>query len=482
MRLAAKLTSALVLAICLVSFGFALLQIRRETALFELELAKDQRLMGHTLRVALEDTWQDRGGEAALALIAHVNAGRADGVRFRWVWLDSPSGAADGLPANEPPITSTESVIRTDADGVKRRFTYVPTPTPDGRSGAIEISEPLASQESYLHATKLLVLVATGATALVSALLTLWLGFALVGRPVRRLVTMARRIGAGDLTGHLDASQRDEIGDLGRELNLMCDQLADSRQRLTDETEARIAAIEQLRHADRLKTIGQLASGVAHELGTPLNVVAARAKMIQTRSTPGGDIASQATIIGEQAARMTTIIRGLLDFSRRREPTLVPVDVPAVVERTIALLTPLAAKRGVRVLFVPQPTIAMADAAQLQQVLANLVLNGVHAMPNGGAVTITIDGPIDADGGRWHRIAIRDEGSGIAPENLPRIFEPFFTTKGAGEGTGLGLSVTQGIVRDHGGWIAVDSAPGRGTTMSIHLPVLPRTLSMEACA
>jgi signal transduction histidine kinase len=150
------------------------------------------------------------------------------------------------------------------------------------------------------------------------------------------------------------------------------------------------------------------------------------------------------------------------------------------MSETGALLGSLAQKRGVALeIEVPgAPAWARVDPAQMKQALANLVVNGIQAMLHGGRLTLRVERrraepPPGHEGaaGEFHRLDVCDQGIGIAAEDLSRVFEPFFTTKDVGEGTGLGLSVSYGIVREHGGWIAVDSAPGRGSRFSIFLPV-----------
>jgi signal transduction histidine kinase len=235
-------------------------------------------------------------------------------------------------------------------------------------------------------------------------------------------------------------------------------------------------ALDQLRHGDRLRTVGQLAAGMAHQLGTPLNVVAARAKQIRTAEP--AQAAECARIIEGQVERMTRIVRGLLDFARQSTLTVARIELGALVHEVVALVEPLARKAGVA-LDAPagSPIHVDADAVQLQQAIANIAVDGIQAMPGGGTLRFELGcrdarPPADVGGpiGRYACLAIRDTGVGIAPHNVDRVFEPFFTTKPVGEGTGLGLSVAYGIVRDHRGWIAVETAVGRGTTFSLYLP------------
>jgi signal transduction histidine kinase len=321
------------------------------------------------------------------------------------------------------------------------------------------------------------------ATLVVSAvcgLIAIALGIRFVGRPVRAIAEQAHRIGAGDFTRRLDISQDDEIGELSREMNRLCDRLVAARDEVASATEARIAALEHLRHADRLATVGQLASGVAHELGTPLSIVAARAGLLKGGGAPAAEVAESGAVIAEQAARMTAIIRQLLDLSRRRGPQPGVVDVRAVVGRTATLLSSLARGGDVAVDVVTpsSPLLAEIDENQMQQALAHVVVNAIQATPKGRHVTIGMRAvrarpPAErgAGEGDYVCITVADEGGGIDPEHLPRVFEPFFTTKSPGEGTGLGLSVADGIVADHKGWMAVASVPGQGSRFDVYLPL-----------
>ena len=191
-----------------------------------------------------------------------------------------------------------------------------------------------------------------------------------------------------------------------------------------------------------------------------------------------GQSAEYARIIQEQATRMTAVIRQLLDFSRRQGPKPGLCNLRTLASRTIDLLAPLAEKQGVTIeLKSPEGLLPVrVDPSQIQQALANIVMNGIQAMPGGGRLLVSIEPaeahrPSDASGrtGQYLRVTVEDQGRGIGAEALPHIFEPFFTTKDVGEGTGLGLSVAHGIVTDHGGWIDVESEPGRGTRVAIFL-------------
>lgn len=483
MRLVPKLS--LVFLLCsTVILGFnGWLRVRREVGLLEADRIHDHDLIGRALGASVAAVWRTDGEAGAMRLIAAARAGDGQ-VRIRWVWLDGRRDARDlhvdlaSIAAT--PVGSTVTRLAPDSAGEVERYTYAPLVVPDG-SGALELSEPLETE----RASAARIVTDTVRTmvflAITTTLLSYVLGSYFVGRPVRALVDKARRIGRGDFGEPVRIASHDELAELGREMNATSDALVAAHESVARETAARIGALEQLRHADRLTTIGKLASGVAHELGTPLNVVAARADMIRSGDAGAEEARAYAAVIGEAARKMTRIIRQLLEFARRRGPTRESGDVVVIAERTLELLRPLAERQHVSLSLCAQggPYEAPVDAAQIEQALTNLVVNAVQATPSdpGGVVEVSVNleravPPPDRAGaeGEWVAVRVRDRGEGIAPEHLEHVFEPFFTTKDVGTGTGLGLSVTYGIVNDHGGWMTVESQVGIGTTFALFLP------------
>lgn len=225
---------------------------------------------------------------------------------------------------------------------------------------------------------------------------------------------------------------------------------------------------DQLRHADRLATIGMLAAGVAHELNEPVGNILGFAQL--ARTCPGLPESADQDIGKIEAASLHTreIIRKLLAFARQMPPQKTWVDLNRVVEEGVYFLEARCAKGGVelvRSLAADLPEIT-ADPAQLNQVLVNLVVNALQAMPEGGKLTVATRAHDD-----HVLLAVEDTGIGMSEEVLERIFVPFFTTKEVGQGTGLGLPVAHGLVTSHGGSLKVESEVGRGTRFEIRLPV-----------
>jgi signal transduction histidine kinase len=492
MKLARKLSAALILGLLLIMSVYAWVQVRNEVLVLDADLGKNEKF-GRGAAKLVEELWGTLGAQRTLELVRDADEAGPGELRLRLVWLDDPEIA--GLELSEDQRRALYDpahnvvVVRPAREGRFERYTYVTLSLPGERPAALELAEQLRTERQYVNMNHLSIAIATLLVVAVASAIAMGLGYWLVGRPIRQLRDHARRVAAGDLDARLTLSQRDEMGELATELNGMSRQLAEGRDRLAAETDARIATLEQLRHTDRLTTVGRLAAGIAHELGTPLNVVAGRAAKIVSLGGPGAEYGA---IIAEQAARMTAIIRQLLDFSRRQGPRLALVNLRGLTARTLDMLGTLAQKQRVDVELHGEEDVALVrvDQNQIQQALANVVLNGIQAMPAGGRLRLKIDrthgrpphAP-DGEAGDFLRLTVEDEGEGIAPDVLPHIFEPFFTTKGVGEGTGLGLSVVHGILREHGGWITVESDVGRGSRFSLYLPPAEgRATSVEAAS
>ncbi len=484
MKLARKLTLWLVLGIASVMSVHSALAIRREQSFLEADSQRHNQLLGRTLAALISEVIRADGEPRALRLIAQANE-HDPFVSFRWVLLDPTREELAHKPevrrSRLDAVAEGHEVVELQRLGdAAHLVTYVPFTTATGRAAAIEVAQSLAEKQRYVRSMIATSIATTIVLALVAIGIAIATGAWVVGRPMRALAAKARRIGEGDLGSPLELAQDDEVGELAREMNRMCTRLADAQAALAQATSARIAALEQLRHAERLAVVGKLASGIAHELGTPLQVVSGWAKMIRAREIEGDEVGAAAGAIAEQSERMAQSIRGLLDFARRRDTSRQLLDVRDLVRDTLSLLQPLAEKRSIVVTLDErgEPGRVRADAGQLQQALTNLVVNGFDALPNGGALAVTIDRAREAppaeighQATEFVRIAVRDEGEGIDLDDLPHVFDPFFTTKAVGHGTGLGLPVARDIVREHLGWIDVRSERGRGSTFTIHLPL-----------
>lgn len=234
---------------------------------------------------------------------------------------------------------------------------------------------------------------------------------------------------------------------------------ADERRRLE----------EQLLHSDRLATIGQLAAGVAHEINQPLANILGFAQLIQKEKGLANQVWRDLQQIVDAALHGRDVVKNLLLFARQTPAACERLDLNRIIRESAAMVGKRCVEKDVRLSFDFRESCAplSADPAQMKQLVINLVVNAIQAMPAGGVIQIqtkSVDG--------WVELIVADEGVGMAEETMNRIFEPFFTTKDVNEGTGLGLSVVHGIVTAHGGEIRVSSTPGRGTRFAVRLPVL----------
>ncbi len=464
MKLTRKLTLLIAAAVVVVLSVVGFLRVRLETSLYEQDLRRDHHVLGRAMAAAVAEAWRISGRRLALDVIEHANSAGGP-VHVRWV---DPAAARDSPNA---PVVADLGVLQSGAvthrvlRGEGSLVTYEPLPRGEG---ALELTESLADEARYIRRTVVNTVIAASAIAGALILTTFVFGTWMVGRPIQALRAKARQVGAGELETPVMLEQEDELGQLARDMNSMSSALAAAQERARVETAARLEALEQLRHAERLATVGKLASGVAHELGTPLNVVSANARLIEKGELESTEaVASSARTIHRQTQRIAHIIRQLLGFARPHGPIRVECDLAELTRETVSMLASLSAEQNVQVrVSSPESVRAPVDATQIQQVLTNLIINAVQAMPGGGKVHVTI-----AEEDEDHvTVSVRDAGKGIPQHVLSHLFEPFFTTKDVGAGTGLGLSVSYGIVRDHGGWISVETSPETGTSFTVHLP------------
>lgn len=480
MRLAGKLVLTFIAVIVAVLAVDTLLLLRNRSRLLEAGIQVDVKQLGRVVRDAVLVASERDESDVAL-LVARLNQSSPH-IGLKWAQVNAAGQELQGLaltPDQVMRLAAGEDVVDTVAisGGGRGVVAYVPVHN-DGRFiGVIEVSHSLAAVDRYAALMTRRGLVLSCIMIVTGAGVAIIVGLFMVARPLQRLIAHTRRIGEGDLSRRIELSRGDELGELSRAINEMCERLERARSQLEQETGARISALEQLRHADRLNTVGHLAAGVAHEMGTPLNVISGRAAMLATDSLTPQEIAENAAIIRRQSDRITRIIRSLLDFSRRSLPDKRRSDLRSMLIDTVEMLAPMARKAGVQIeLALTEPHWANVDPGQMQQVFTNLIVNAIQAMPSGGLIQLRVAAchalpPNEVvPATYWWQIEIEDTGVGIDPEHLSRIFDPFFTTKEIGQGTGLGLSIAYGIVREHGGWIAVRSTPGKATVFTVYLP------------
>jgi len=309
-----------------------------------------------------------------------------------------------------------------------------------------------------------LLVAGAGAVAICGALLVV-LTYT-VQRPMVELQQKIAQVGSGDLKAAVSFSNRnDEIGDLGRNFNHMVEQLRESRK------EIERLHRTQMSRAEHLATLGELATGLAHEIRNPLAGIAGVIEIIGRDLPASSPARAVVKDVRQEIARINHIVTDLLQTARPHPPRVRKSDLNTTVEHAVMLGRQQALSKSVEITLQKDPSLPEVehDSDQLHQVLLNLLLNALQAIDHDGKVSVVVKalGPLAA-------VEVTDNGRGIPAQELPHIFRPFYTTKG--EGTGLGLSLARRIVEDHHGRIDVSSALGVGTTFTVVLPLQRTTV------
>jgi signal transduction histidine kinase len=348
----------------------------------------------------------------------------------------------------------------------------VPVRGRSGRiEGAMEVVRVAAGMDRRVRAAVIDILVRFGVLLFVTIGVTALALQRQVLRPLARLADGIQRLGRGETGIALAVERRDELGRLAQEFNEMAARLQEAHRRLLAESERALALEQQARQANALAVAGKLAVAVAHEVGTPLNIISARAEFL-LRDLPAGDPRQEdLEAIVAQIERISRIITSLLDAVRPQAPKLEPISAEYVIGDLLPLLGLAARQRGITLTHAVDDDLPLlrGDTGQLQQVVLNLVVNALEATPPDGRVNVAARARLH-DGQRGVALIVSDTGSGIAPELQTKVFATFFTTKPRGQGTGLGLAISRDIARAHGGNISVDSVPGAGATFTVWVP------------
>ena len=304
-----------------------------------------------------------------------------------------------------------------------------------------------------------LVVAGAGAIAICAALLLVLTYF--IQRPMIELQEKIARVGDGDLNVSVAFARRnDEIGDLGRHFNRMVTHLRESREEIEHLHRT------QMSRAEHLATLGELATGLAHEIRNPLAGIAGVVEIIGRDLPASSPARAVVKDIRLEISQINHILTDLLQTARPHPPEMRKSDLNTTVEHAVMLARQQALSRPIELVLKKNPELPEVehDSDQIHQVLLNLLLNSIQAIEGQGKITVDLEA-----GGDFAAITVSDTGRGIPPETLPNIFRPFYTTKG--NGTGLGLSLARRIVEEHHGRIDVTSSVGRGTRFTVRLPL-----------
>lgn len=491
MRIGYRLTLLLAGPLMVLMALFGYLDDRRTRERNREELAREGRSVARTLQLAIEDYFRDRQLEDVRDLGDQVtNYERILGLR---VFNADGTIIYESASLASYPFLSRPQLLAVLSEGrsfeLQRKLGDEPATSfllplsgaAGRRLGALQLLQLGAFIEEEARASRNFMILLTVATIVALTGIVYLVTLFGVSRPTEELVRRFRQAGAGDLQTRAPVRGHDELGRLAQEFNAMCARLDEAQRSLQLEQEKRHSAETALRTAERLASVGELAAGLAHEIGTPLNVISGRAEGMLSKAPPDSDLRRGLGIIVAQIERISRIVHGMLDFARTREMRPRPVDAARLIATVLEFMEHRLERYRIRVgASLPDglPRVS-ADPDQLSQVFLNLVVNAVEAMPEGGTLEVRAtvvsrthhDHP-DAVDRPYLALVFADSGVGIAPEHLPRVFDPFFTTKDVGAGVGLGLSVSYGIVQEHGGWIEIESAPGKGTGVTVYLPVV----------
>lgn len=339
--------------------------------------------------------------------------------------------------------------------------------------GVLTVASSLKDMDEIVSKVKvhsfILALITIGFLSTVLSLLF----FRFVERPIKKLMAVMKKVEEGDLTARVSVEGKDEIGRLAHRLNVMIEKLDAAKK------EAEQYHREMVRRADRMASIGELASGMSHEIRNPLAGIQG-AIQILADGFPKDDERRQVTDeIQKQIYKLERLVKDLLNYAKPVPPNYVPTDVNGMIERVLSFFMIRRGKSDdfkiQKNFFSPIPEV-MIDPSSMEQAFLNIVLNAQKAMPKGGTFTVSTQ-VIPRNTNRHEKVQIQfqDTGMGIPKENLPKIFNPFFSTRS--DGTGLGLSITKNILEQHGGTIAVESEVNVGTKFTITLPVQTKTQS-----
>jgi signal transduction histidine kinase len=504
-KLGSKITLGITLLVtsALAVYGWVNVTGRRDDLIAEME--REVRAQGTALQEAIEQATHagrsqdeirrlvDRMARAERTLA--VTVFNRQGTQILPVPAEGSAGAARKSLRNVEDWNRVRWVLETgratEARNTDERLTYsfyFPIlDTAGDVAGAVRVTREAGYLEGYVKATRDRLMTAMAALVLGLAAAVFLAVRQALGRPISWLVEGIDNVARGDLEYTFTTDRQDEIGAIAARFNAMTAQLKRAREEIVQANHDRLDAERRLRQSEKLAAIGQLAAQLAHEVGTPLNVIGGRARNLVKKADDPGQVEKNASIIAEQTARITRIIRQLLDVARRRAPEHEPLQLARIAESTLAFLSEELGRQQVMARVEVRPEVASAarplvvkgDTDGLTQVVLNLCVNALQSMPHGGNLNLSIGQVVRRKRGLDHTpevphlvLEVADTGLGIPDEHKAKVFEPFFTHRPDGEnsGTGLGLPVALGIVKDHDGWIEFESEVGRGSRFQVFLP------------
>ncbi len=343
-------------------------------------------------------------------------------------------------------------------EGEEKVAAFAPIPN---MNWSLAVSIPVGESQQEVRAIQMQVIQVVGITLILTALGVIVLSYYLL-RPIRNLVTATNRISEGDLQQEIPIQSHDELGDLTHSFNRMVKNLFRMQNELV--------------RSEKFIALGKLSAGVAHEVRNPLNAMKGAIVYLQRCRAKDSLIQEYTQLVMEEIDRLNIFVTEFLDFAKQSTPKRVPTNLNKLIVSTQNLFMEQAREMAIHIYNNLEPGLPeiLIDPHQIEQVIVNILINAMDAMPSGGEVVFSTLFKKDEslfEKVQFIKIEVQDTGTGIPKDQLPIIFDPFFSTKEAG--TGIGLPLSQKIIENHGGRIMANSQEGRGTRISLELPVKP---------
>jgi len=496
-RISIKLSLVLIAGGFMIFGAYGVYELSTERNDLRRGVEQETMLLGRSLQAAVENALRDRQLADIEETIRHLN--RVD-PSLNILIYDPAGQLMTAVHTSQPPDPLSQSAREAAMQSREAVFAFHPPhrsthavlalPLTDDTGvllGGLLVVRPLLDMRRTLGELQEGIIITVLLFVLTTTVLGLIAGAIYINRPLRRMAAAMKEVRAGNLQSELPLDRKDEMGAVAAEFNAMVTELRETRHRLEEEAESRHRLQHALQEADKLITIGQLSAGLAHEIGSPLQVLAGRARALLTRAHDAAEVRRIAEILVSQADRITRIVEQLLRFTRRRPALLSRSDLRLAITHVLDLMQYEAHRRGVTLTAsgAEQWPSLWVDTDEIQQIALNLIANALAATPRGGRVTVRIEeSRLPSRNGGYDmpavRLVVRDTGCGITPDVRERIFEPFFTTRAAEGGTGLGLAVVKSLVTEQNGAIEIESEPGMGSQFSVLLPFSQAAVRQEA--
>lgn len=486
MSLIYKLTLSL-FALSLVVFGiYGIYQLRTESQNLRDDVEKETRLLAYSLLVSVENALRDRQMEDVQELLQQIEHLKPS-IDVR-IYIQNRNVIHSNAESLIWPEKVEQSLYQAALDGEIKQF-YFPADEPDfmvlslpfnkastAMKGNLAVVRSLQKMKEDLSKTKTYILWSFFSFVVFTSLLCFFLGHVYISRPLQELrQAMLAFRNSREPPEPLPVTGNDELSSVRQEFNRMTAELFSAYRRLDAETQHRRQLQRALQNADKMITIGQLSAGLAHEIGSPLQIVNGRARALAACGEDK-EVHRIANILVEQTDRITRIVQRLLEFAPHPSPEPIFCDVIQTIAEVIDMLDYEAQRQGVTMNFTHAESLPLLliNKDGVQQIVLNLLSNALASIDDTGSIRIDLSKDSIAYADKTMpalRLTVTDTGTGIAPEHLPYLFEPYFTTRGKKGGTGLGLAVVKTLVTEMDGSVAVAEAEsGKGSQFIVHLP------------